>query len=471
MSLSQTSPVPAPLSAAPRTAWRAEFGSTLRIAWPLIAAQLAQMLILTTDVVMIGRLGPRELAAATLAVAVLHPFLLFGVGIATACAPMIAQALGQRDLRSVRRSVRQGFWASGLAFAVLLPLVLSVETVLMRTGQAPETAALVGDFLSSGVFLILPSLLFIVTRSFLAAHGHTGTIFAITVLCIGLNALGLWLLVLGPFGLPQLGLFGAGIASSVTNAAMFALSLAAILARRRYRRYGLFVRFWKPDWPRLARILAIGVPIGATLAAETGMFAGAAVMMGWLGTEALAGHAAALQWAALAFMVPLGLGQATTVRVGLAQGQGDRTGVGRAGWTSIGLGMGFMSMTALVFLAVPEPLVGLFLHGDAAAIERPLALAVTYLSVAALFALADGAQVVGGSALRGLGDTAWPMVAAIGGYWAVGLPLAYLLGFPLGLEGVGVWLGLACGLASVAAMLLLRFAFRERLGLLDRRLG
>lgn len=188
-------------------------------------------------------------------------------------------------------------------------------------------------------------------------------------------------------------------------------------------------------------------------------------MMGWIGTVELAAHGIALQLASITFMVPLGLGQAAMIRIGLAAGRGDRDGVGRAGWTALAVALGFMSCGALAFWIIPEVFVGLFLDLDNPDADAVLRIGVGFLFVAALFQVFDGAQVVGGSMLRGLSDTRVPMVIAVTGYWGVGLGLALLLGFPLGYGGLGIWAGLAAGLAFVAVLAIWRFAARERLGL------
>jgi multidrug resistance protein, MATE family len=188
--------------------------------------------------------------------------------------------------------------------------------------------------------------------------------------------------------------------------------------------------------------------------------------MGRLGTAETAAHAVALQLASTAFMVPLGLGQAATVRVGYAYGQGNREGIGLAGYSALLLGTGFMALTCVLFLTAPEPLIRIFLDPKDPASVAAFSLAAGYLAIAGIFQLADGAQVVAAHVLRGLSDTKVPMLLAIGGYWFVGLPVAWGLAFPLGLRGTGVWLGLAVGLAFVAVLLGSRFLLRERLGLL-----
>jgi MATE family multidrug resistance protein len=252
---------------------------------------------------------------------------------------------------------------------------------------------------------------------------------------------------------------------------MLALLLAFVLRHRRFRRFHILLRFWKPDWSRFREIARVGLPIGLTILAEVGLFTAAAFLMGWLGTDEVAAHAVALQCASTAFMVPLGLGTAATVRVGIAYGRGDPDAVGKAGWTGFALGTGFMAFTALLFITAGPLIVGLFLDRNEPANAIALQLAATYLVVAGIFQLVDGAQVTAANALRGLSDTTIPMILAIFGYWAVGMPTAYVLGFTLGWRGVGIWTGLAVGLACVAVLLVGRFALREKLGLTNKPLA
>lgn len=444
--------------------WTRELRETLALASPLVVAQLAQMALLTTDAVMMGWLGPEYLGAGMLAASFLNPFLLFGIGVLSAVAPMVAQAKGAGDAVSVRRSVRQGFWAALMLTGLLTPVIWQARPIFELLGQSSEVALLAQSYARAAVWLFFPALAFIVIRSLLASHGDTSVILLITLVGIIVNAAGNYALIFGHWGFPRLELMGSGIATALANALMAGLLLAYTLARPAYRRYELFVRFWKPDWSRLRRIVRLGTPIGFMMMAEVGLFAVAALFMGWLGTDELAAHAVALQYAAIAFMVPMGLSHATTVRVGLAHGLGSADGVRKAGWISIGLGTGFMALTGIVFWTAPEALVGLFLDPALAHNQRPFALAVTYLGIAALFQLADGAQVVSAAVLRGLSDTAMPMMMAIFGYWGIGLPVAYVCGFGLGMGGTGVWAGLAVGLIAVALILVARFALRERAG-------
>lgn len=440
--------------------WGEELRATLVLAWPLIIAQVASILLFTTDVVMMGWLGPTHLAAGTLATAILHPVFLGGIGVVSATAPMIAQAIGARQGKMVRRTIRQGFWVAFALTLVITPILFNAEPLFLLLGQNPEVAAMAQVYLYFAAGVALPGLLARVLHSLMQAKGSTGIILMITVAGIFVNALGNYLLMFGNFGFPRLELIGAGISTTVVNVIMYMAALMYVLLHKRYKRYYILVRLWKPDWARFREIFSIGIPIGLTLMSEVGLFGVAVVLMGWLGINEVAAHAVAVQCAAITFMVPLGLSTATTVRVGLAVGAGNANGVKKAGWTSMGLALVFMSMTCALFLLAPELLVGLFLDASTPANQVSFSLAVTYLGVAALFQLVDGAQVVMAAALRGMSDTRTPMILAVIGYWIVGLNIAYFFGFIQGYGGVGIWFGLASGLAFVAVVLTVRFAMR-----------
>lgn len=445
--------------------WLGEFQALFTLGWPLIVAQLAQNALLTTDVIMMGWLGPRYLAAGALANAFFICFQLLGIGIVGAVAPMVAQALGARDFRSVRRTVRQGFWVGIILVVALFPLLWNIRPIYHFLGQDPELAVMAERFVHYAIWLFFPALMIIVVRSFLAAHGSTRVILLITICGVVVNAFADYALMFGNWGFPRLDLAGAGIATTTVNFVMLALMILYVQMHRRYRRYHIFARFFKPDWPRFWQIWRVGTPIGLMLLAEVGLFTAAALLQGWLGADEVAAHQIALQLASLAFMVPLGISQATTVRVGLAYGEGNPEGIRKAGWASLAATLIFMSTTCAAFLLFPRALVGLFLDPANPENANTLALAASYLTIAALFQLVDGAQVSAGAALRGLTDTNMPLVIALVGYWAVGFPVAYLCGFTFNMRGVGIWLGLAAGLAAAAIALTIRFALRDRLGL------
>ena len=447
-------------------AWRAELRATLALAWPLILANLTQQAIQATDVLLMGRLGATQLAAATLALNLTFTFNLLMLGLVIASSPMIATALGQRfnAVRDVRRTFRAGLW---LIAAMLPPywLVLWHVGDLMRLfGQSDELARQGQTFLRAYMWCTAPWLLFQLLRNFVSALERPRMVLWLSLGGIALNALLSWSLIFGRLGLPALGLVGGGFGSTLTWIAMCAALAAVVVFDRQFRRFHLFGRFWRFDKERTLAMVRIGWPIGLTMALEMGVFALAAYFMGWLGAPAVAAHAIALQIAALTFMVPLGLGQAATVRVGLALGRRDEPGIARAGWTSWIVGVGFMGAMALVMWSIPQRLVTLFL-ADVPANGAVIALAVSFLKVAAAFQLVDGAQVIGAGMLRGLHDTRWPLIFALVGYWGVGLGIGAWLAFGVDWKGVGIWIGLASGLAAVAALMLARWVLRDRIGL------
>jgi multidrug resistance protein, MATE family len=314
---------------------------------------------------------------------------------------------------------------------------------------------------------MLPWLLFQAMRNFLAAVERPGWVLGVSIAGIVVNAILGWALIFGRLGLPELGIFGGGLASSIVWTLLALALLAVTLTDRQFRRFHLFGHLWRPDWPRLKRMLRLGTPIGLAFAFEGAVFGAAAYLMGLIDAASLAAHAVALQIAALTFMVPWGLSQAATVRVGRALGRRDLGGMARAGWTAWVLGVLFMATMAALMWIFPRELVGLFL-GDTSANAQVIRLAVTFLAVAAVFQIFDGAQVVGAGMLRGLHDTRVPMLFALLGYWGIGLGFGAWLAFARGWGGVGIWVGLALGLAIVSLLMLARWSLRERLGLTRR---
>ncbi|WP_242097247.1 MATE family efflux transporter [Sphingomonas sp. CROZ-RG-20F-R02-07] len=452
----------------PPAAARAEWRPLLALAGPLVGANLLQMAVYSVDVVFVARLGTAELAAATLGVFVFSLILWTLIGLATACAPLIAAELGARRhaVREVRRSFRMAMWLAVVTAVPAMALLANGAALLRLAGQDPQVAARAGAFMAVLLVALLPAIAAAVMRTVAAALGRPGWALGVTALALGVGLLGNWLLVFGHAGFPALGLEGSAIASVVTSVVTMIAYAAILRFDRRLRRYRLFGRWWRPEWPRLRQIVALGLPIALTLTLEAGLFGGAAILMGLIGVTEVAAHAIALNIAAIAFQVPLGMAQAATIRVGLAYGARDRRWIARAGSTAILIGTGFMTLTAVSIWTMPRLFIGIYLDVDAPANARVVALAVRYLAVAAMFQLFDGAQAVTAGALRGLQDTRWPMLIAAFGYWVIGFGTAVLLGFRAGWQGVGIWAGLAAGLAAVSMMLVWRWAARERLGLL-----
>lgn len=435
------------------------------LAWPMILTNLAQTAMTATDVLILGRLGPSALAAGALGSNLYFGPMILGLGLTLATSPMIASELGRKrhSVRDVRRTVRQGLWVAACAAVPIWLFLWHAETILIAMGQDPELAAKAGSYVRWLQWGLLPYYGYIVLRSFISALERPGWALVVAFIAVVFNVFTTWGLVLGKFGLPAMGVPGAGLATAIANVIMFAGLATVVLVERRFRRYQVFGRFWRPDWPRFLALLKLGLPIGGILALESMVFNAAAMLMGLIDAESLAAHAIAIQIASITFMVPLGINQAVTVRVGLAHGARDKEGIFRAGWTAYGMGIAFMTMTALIMITWPMTLIGAFIDTTNPANATVVGIAVTFLAFAALFQIVDGAQVVGAGMLRGLHDTTVPMLYAAIGYWGVGMPLGALLAFHYGLRGKGIWIGLSAGLTAVALMLLVRWLRRDRI--------
>jgi len=446
-------------------AWKAETRATIALAWPLVLTNLAQVAIGLTATLMMGWLGPTALAAGALGTNLYMAVYVVGIGLVTSTAPMLAQTLGRRrhSLRDCRRTVHQGMWLAVLLCLPAWAVMWNADWVLRAMGQDSTLTGEAQHYLRYMQWGVLPALGFTVLRAFIAAHERPRSGMVVTIAAILLNIVLCWGLIFGHGGLPAMGIAGAGIATTISEVFMFAALLAFLLVDRRLRRYRLLGGFWRPDLARLRELWRIGLPMGLSMGFEVTGIIAAAFLCGMIGTEAIAAHAIAIQVASITFMVPLGLAQAATVRVGLAAGAGDHAGIGRAGWVALGLGIGFMAVMAVLLTSQAGPVVGLFLDLGNPAALAVAQVAVPLLAVAGLFQVADGAQVVAAGALRGLKDTRMPMLYAGLGYWALAVPLGAALAFPAGLGALGVWGALALGLAVVAGLMTLRWSRHRRL--------
>lgn len=443
--------------------FRAELAATLRLAGPLALANLLQMAVFATDVIFVARLGQQSLAASSLAIAIVALMMMGINGVTSAVAPLIAAEIGRRRhaVREVRRSARMALWVAAMFSLGAIALSHFGELLMTATGQDPEVSVLSAAFLKVVSLAVLPMTIANVLRTFVSALGRPIFATMITALAIAVNAAGNYVLVFGHFGFPALGLTGSAIASITTACATVLAYVVAIRADRRLRRYHVLGRLWRPEWQRLRQILALGLPIAATLIAEGGLFSGAAFLMGRIGEAQLAAHTVALQIAAFAFQVPFGVGQAATIRVGYHYGAGNRGGVGRAGWAAITVAMIFMVISASTMLLAPRFILSAYVDVTAPQNAVLVHFALDFLFVAAIFQLTDGLQAVAAGALRGIQDTRVPMAIALFGYWAAGFATSAVLGLYTGLEGVGVWIGLAVGLTVAAVLLLARWHWRE----------
>lgn len=441
--------------AAGLAAWRREFIALMTIGIPMGLTQLVQFSINTVDVLMIGRLGPEALAGASLGLVIFYAMFLLGFGPAMAVSPMVSQALGADadDTDDVRRSVRMGLWAIGIAAPVLSIPFFFTEEIAAALGQPEGPAALAEPY----VLALAPGLPFILgvmaLRNFLAAIERTRAPLVFIIATTALNAFLNWLLIFGNWGFPQMELVGAGIASAISHATGFAILVAYINIEKTAAKFEIFKNFFKPYWSRLFEVAQLAWPIGLTMIFEAMLFNAAVIVMGRIGVDEMASYQVALNVAALAFMLPLGLSMAGATRVGLKQGAGDRAGVRRAALISILSCIGAIMLFAVPMLLAPKFIAGLYLNANLASNAAVIGLVASFLPIAAAFAFFDATQVAANQALRGLKDVRAPMVMTFIAYWVIGFPVSAWLGLLTPIGAVGVWYGLLAGLAAAAIML------------------
>jgi MATE family multidrug resistance protein len=446
-----------PANDAPRGHLAAELAETLRLATPMAAQQLGQIAMMTTDLAFIGRLGGEALAAAALAGTVYFIAFTAGMGLMSAVAPLAAHAYGAGSERQVRRALRAGLWAGLLIALPIMAFPLRGEQILLGLGQAQGPAHLAQDYLFGLALGVAPALWFIAIRSFMGAVNRPEPVLWITLAAIPANALLVWLLLYGEFGLPRLGIFGVGLASSIVNLGTFVAGLWFATRRPPFVDYRVLTRFWRIDWSLMRQLIVIGAPISISFLLEYGLFSAAALLMGRLSITALAAHQIALQVTAILFMVPFGISMAATVRVGHAVGRGDSQGVRRAGWIAMLIGIAFAAAATVVVILLRFGIARLFLGEGMSNADATIALAAELLLIGGTFFITDGLQTIVAGALRGLKDTSVPLLFAAISYWGIGFCTAYMLAFHTSLGAPGVWIGLSVGTLVYAALLVLRF--------------
>ncbi|MCF1710907.1 MATE family efflux transporter [Tabrizicola sp. J26] len=445
------------MTSAPDQSYGAHARATLALGLPLIGSHLAQMALHVTDTIMLGWYSVEALAAGVLGASSFFVIFILGSGFAQAVMPMVAAALGRGDEAQVRRDTRMGLWLS-IAFGVLsYPIFWWSGPILLALGQKPEVAAAGQSFLRIAGLGMIPALLVMALKGYLAALGRTQVVLWTTIAAVFLNILVNWALIFGNWGFPEMGVRGAAWASVISQVATFVILVLYAALLRDLRRFRLFQRFWRPDWAALRQVWRLGWPIGLTGLAESGLFQASALMMGWIGTVQLAAHGIAMEACALAFMVHLGLSNAVTIRVGRADGAGDVERLRRAAIVAIALSAGFGILVVTTFLLAPVPILSLFLDKNLPEAPEIIAIGVVLLALGAMFQMADAMQVIALGLLRGIQDTRMPMWYAAVSYWVIGIPSAYLLAFPMGLGAKGLWLGLVIGLMLAAASLMTRF--------------
>lgn len=454
-------------TAAPqRHAFGPHLRATVALGLPMVGAMLAQILMSVTDTIMLGWLGAAPLAASVLGTQLFLILLLTGSGFAQAVMPLAAHALGGGDTTILRRAVRMGFWVVIAFSAAVFPLMWFAEPIFIALGQAPELAKMADQYLRIAKWALLPNLLIMVLRSYLGVVNKAHTVLVTTLLAAALNAVLNYAFIFGNWGVPAMGIEGAAIAT--LGSSLLSMLLLMIYANWHpaLRPHAVLQRFWRSDWPAFFEVARVGWPIGVSILAEFALFSFSAIMMGWFGTIPLAAHGIVMQIISVAFMVPLGLAQVATIRIGLAKGRKDADEVSMAGKTILIVGVGFAIAVSALFVGLPDPIIALFLDLTTPDAPHILTFAIPLLAVAAAFQLVDTLQVLAAGLLRGLKDTRVPMQIALFSYWVIGIPAAYLLSQYTNLGPVGIWLGLALGLTVASVLGMWRYHHRARLGLI-----
>ena len=420
----------------------------LRLAAPLALAELGWMAMGIVDTIMAGRLGAAALGAGSLGNMIFYPTVIGATGLLLGMDTLVAQSFGADDLMDTRRTLANGSWlALGLS-PLLAAILLALLPLLRAAGVNPQVMAELVPYLKALLWGIVPLLLYTAFRRYLQAVNIVRPVTFALVTANLVNLLGNWMFMFGKLGAPRLGLAGSGWSTSVSRAYMAAVLLVTILWHERQTGNLLLHISWRPGLARLRRLIALGLPAAGQMTFEGAMFGVVTVLAARLDEVSLAAHSIAVQVIATTFMVPLGISSAASVRVGHAVGRKDPRGVAAAGWTALALSCMFMGCAGVLLWTAPGWVVRLFIHNSAV-----VALGATLLRIAAFFELFDGFQIVATGALRGIGDTRTPMLAHLGGYWVVGLPVGYVLCYTLHWGVSGIWVGLTVALILIGAAL------------------
>jgi MATE family multidrug resistance protein len=442
--------------------WARELRAILNIALPLAGAQLAYMVMATTDAVMMGRIGTDALAAGGLGSTVAVLLIFVALGLLQGIQPIVAIARGAGDQPTFARTLAAGL-VVGIASSVPIMLVLFQVEPLLTALDEPKTIARLAGIYERAFAWAVPGLLLTgAIRNYLTAFGRTGVILAVAAAACGINLLLNWMLIFGHFGWPALGLAGSAYATAMANWSMGA-ALTVYAWQERLLPAGLFRLRWRQMRSGLASLLALGVPAAALESIEIGFFSASSLLMARFGPVALAAHQICLNLCALTYMVPLGIATGATVRVGLHVGSRAWNDAKVAGMVALALGASVMLVIAIWLRLFAGPILGLYLDAGDPSLPQVQALGTAMLTLAALFQVFDGIQCVAIGALRGLRDVTVPLVLAIVGYWGLGLPIGALFAYATPLGPIGLWCGIATGLVVVAVLLAIRF--RDRAGL------
>ncbi|GMQ27720.1 MATE family efflux transporter [Algoriphagus confluentis] len=431
---------------------RDHFKTTFILAYPVMLSQLGQVAVGVADSMMVGQLGPVPLAASALANSIFFVIMMFGIGVSMGITPLVSVADGKSRLKRISRLFSHGLWINVTAGILLIGVILGLSQGLSYLEQPEEVVVLALPYLFIITASLLPMMVFQTFKQLAEGLSQTKQAMYITIFCNLVNVFLNWVFIWGKFGFPEMGLNGAGLATLISRILMMLMMGGYILTSSRYKKYHLKLRNPHASFPMLTRILKIGIPTGFQYIFEVSAFGTAAIMMGWIGVNALAGHQIALNLASISYMMATGLSTAGMIRVSNQIGKGNFKAMREAGMVVFGLVMAFMFGCAVIFVVFRNFLPELYIDDP-----EVIALSSSLLIIAGLFQLSDGVQVVGLGVLRGLEDVKIPTLVTLMAYWVLGLPLGYVLAFEFGFDEKGIWYGLLIGLSITAVLLFFRF--------------
>ena len=434
----------------------------LLLALPLMGSQLASIGIMTADIIMMGQLSAFDLAAGSLGIRFYQPFYFFALGLTAVISPMIAQAIGAKDRQVARRTFRGGLVIGLIAGVIFTPIVINGAPVLIALGQDEDVSYHARDFLFWTALSLPVFFTYLILRFFMMGNQHTTAQFLTTLGGLLVNIVLNPILAHGYYGSPALGLSGIAIATLISYCLMCISLIVYINWHRDFADLEPFVRLWRIDFQLVLRIIRVGVPNAVIIMSETGMFVVAGLMIGTFGTAALVATGIANQVAAITFMVPLAVSQASAVLVGGAAGRNDHQDLAVYGWSAHLLGFCVAVPMTLIYILFPHQLAGLFIAPDDALYDDAIPLILAMFVFVGIFQLVDGLQAIGTAKLRGLNDTKWPAVIALFSYWVIGIGSAFMLAFYFGFGPASVWAGLGFGLFMASILLTLRWQMQLR---------
>jgi MATE family multidrug resistance protein len=435
-----------------------EILKTLTLAYPVIIGQLGIVMMGVVDSIMVGQLGPVQLAAASLANSLIFIILIIGIGCSGVVSPLIAILVGAKRFSECGVYFRQSLLVNVVLSFVMLGIILLSLNFIQYLNQPPEVIDYTITFMRILGFSAIPLMVYQTYRHFIEGLSIMKPAMIIALLANIINAFANWVLIFGKLGFPELGIAGSAWATFISRIFMAAVIMIYVMRNKKFKEFDVTFHFRGVNFSIIKKILSLGLPSGFQYFFEVGAFSIAVIMIGWIGSNELAAHQIAINLASISFMAALGISQAASIRVGNAVGEQSITKIRISGFTGIALGAAFQSLAGLIFIFLNKILPTFYIND-----EDVITIAARLIIIAAIFQLSDGTQAVGIGVLRGLTDVKGPTIITFIAYWLISLPIGYLLGFTFKLGVDGVWIGLLIGLTVSAVLLTFRFNYKSKL--------